>query len=81
MGKSKKASYTPFKAYETKLSNTTKTEQHIRLTKSLLESAAYKDLGKNEVKILNYMKLISRGDEEFKFAASLGVKFLGLKER
>ncbi|MBO5179247.1 MAG: hypothetical protein J6B87_02745 [Clostridia bacterium] len=76
----KKAKYTPFKSYETNISNSHKTEQHVRLTRSLLVSEAYKDLGKNETKLLNYMKLISKGEDTFEFAASLGVSFLGLKE-
>ncbi|MBO5179966.1 MAG: hypothetical protein J6B87_06435 [Clostridia bacterium] len=62
------------------MSNNTGTEHHIRLAKSLITSEAYQDLNKNALKVLNAMKLISRGNEEFEFSTSLGVEYLGLKE-
>lgn len=73
--------FTPFKPYETaRFSNNGKTlnEQHIRLTRSMLLSPAYKDLGKNATKILNAMKLIAKGEQEFEFSCSLGTEFLGI---
>ena len=75
--------FTRFKDYETKLrgdKGQTLNEQHIRLTRSLLLSPAYMDLGKNSVKLLNAMKIIARGEKEFNFSASLGLIYLGLKK-
>lgn len=75
---------TPFKSYETALrkeNGATLNEQHIRLARSLLISSAYKDLGKNEVKILNAMKLIAKGETDFEFSCSLGVDYLGISKQ
>lgn len=83
MSKSK-TKYTRFKNYETVLRGSngqTLNEQHIRLTRSLLLSPAYKDLGKNATKILNAMKIIARGENEFEFSSSLGVQYLGLSNK
>ena len=66
MGKIK---FTKFMPYETSLYDENKktlNEQHIRLTRSLLLSPAYKDLGKNATKIYNAMKIIAKGNKEFK---------------
>lgn len=78
-----KIRFTKFKDYETKLrgyNGQTLNEQHIRLTRSLLLSPAYKDLGKNAIKLLNAMKIIARGEKEFNFSSSLGLVYLGLKK-
>ncbi len=76
-----KIKFTPFKPYETVLrgeNGQTLNEQHIRLSRSLLLSPAYKDLGKNAVKILSAMKIIAKGEKEFEFSASIGLDYLGL---
>ena len=76
-----KIKFTKFKPYETVLrgdDGQTLNEQHIRLTRSLLLSPAYKDLGKNATKILNAMKIIAKGENEFYFSSSLGIQYLGL---
>ncbi len=79
-----KVKFTPFKTYETALRVENRkiiNEQHVRLTRSLLLSPAYKDLGKNATKILNAMKLISKGESEFTFSSSIGVEYLGLSKK
>jgi len=76
-----KTRFTKFKPYETMLrggNGQAINEQHTRLTRSLLLSPAYKDLGKNAVKILNAMKIIAKGEKEFDFACSLGISYLGI---
>ena len=78
-----KRKFTPFQSFETNLTGDNGkgiNEQHVRLTRSLILSPAYKDLGKNACKILNAMKLVSKGNVEFTFSASLGVFYLGLNE-
>lgn len=78
-----RAKFTPFKTYETVLrgeNGKTLNEQHIRLPRSLLLSQAYKDLGKNATKTLSAMKLISKGEKEFEFSASIGLDYLGLNK-
>ncbi len=76
-----KVKFTKFKTYETVLrgeNGQTLNEQHIRLSRSLLLSPAYKHLGKNATKILNAMKIIAKGEKEFNFACSLGIEYLGI---
>lgn len=69
MSRSTKA---PFKKYEGEKQK----DKHVRLTKSMLMSKAYKEL-KNSSKVLYiYMKLWASGEEEFDFANSLGNKIL-----
>lgn len=79
--------FTPFLATETMIKTDRKTslnEQHIRRTRSMIYSKAYRKLSGNEIRLFDSMKLKFHKEEkegtEFDFSKSLGVKVLGLSK-
>lgn len=80
--------FTTFLPTETKkpIIDTTKqlNEAHIRRTRSMIYSNAYRQLSGNEIRLFDCMKLKFYKEEEtgedFEFSKSLGVKILGLSE-
>lgn len=60
-------------------------EAHIRRTRSMIYSDAYRQLTGNEIRLFDIMKLKFYKEEQlgqdFPFSKSLGVKLLGLSEK
>ena len=80
-----KIKFTPFLPTETKNiidRNKQLNEQHIRRTRSMIYSNAYRKLSGNEIRLFDCMKLKfheeERKNDDFAFSKSMGVKVLGL---
>lgn len=61
-----------FKDYEGKKTK----DKHIRLTKDMLDSKAFRSLKPSTIKVYLYMKLWANGKVEFDYAKSLGSKIV-----